>query len=146
MSIKVDSLADEIIKTLIDYTEKASAANKAGVDKTAEEAMQIVADKAPKGRSKRSYSRKRKKVKRRPGKYQKAIQIAVAFEDRDNKREYVCVKPNEHALAHLLENGHAMRQGGRGAIAHPHFVYGEKYIAENLEKNIIKELNSIDVT
>lgn len=145
MSIKVDFLADEIVKTLIDYTEKASAANKAGVDKTAEEAMQIVADKAPKGRSKRSYSRKGKKVKRRPGKYKKAIQIAVAFEDRDNKREYVCVKPNEHALAHLLESGHAMRQGGR-SNDHPHFIYGEKYIAENLEKNIIKELNNIDIT
>lgn len=145
MTINVESFTENIMKSLTEYTEQVSAANKAGIDKTAEEAMQIVVGKAPKGRSKRKYTRNGKKTGRRPGKYQKAIRISVAFEDRTNKRVYVCVKPNEHALAHLLENGHAMRQGGRSKEK-PHFVYGQEYILNNLEKNIIKEINNIDVT
>ncbi len=141
----IDLISKEIVNAISNYSEAVTNATKRGIDKTAQEAKCIVEEKAPSGRKKRRYEKKNKMVSRRSGKYKESIQIKIAYEDRYNKREYVCVKPNEHALAHLLENGHAMRQGGRFK-GNPHFIYGEKYIHENMEKNITKELNSIDTT
>jgi len=63
--------------------------------------------------------------KERSGDYVKAFRTKKTYEDRSKKVDTWYVKDPEYRLTHLLENGHALPQGGR-ADAFPHIKYGQE--------------------
>lgn len=129
-SISIDSLADEIMKELGGYTQDITDGVKNGVDIVAKECNEEI--------------KKHITFKQHAGnKYVKAFRTKTVFEDRYNKRNTWYVSGGQHRLTHLLENGHALHQGGR-ADAYPHIKYGEelaKRRMEELSKEAIENAN-----
>lgn len=81
--------------------------------------------------------------KERSGKYVKAFRIKKAYEDGYKKVNNWYVGNGQHRLTHLLEKGHALRQGGR-TRAFPHIKYGEELAIkrmEELSKLVIENAN-----
>lgn len=142
MNVEIDAFANEITNILQEYNEEVIKATKRGIEKTADKVKSTIADKAPRHNVTTYRIKNGRRIKRKPGTYKKAGIILRDYEDKYNLRIAWCVKPKEYALTHLLENGHAMRQGGR-AKATPHVVYGEEYVQQNLEDNIRREIESI---
>jgi hypothetical protein len=73
------------------------------------------------------------------GDYVKAFRVAKTYEDGYKKVKTWYVKDPQYRLTHLLENGHAMPQGGRSK-AFPHIKYGaelaEQRMMELSEKTV----------
>ncbi|EDS77240.1 prophage pi2 protein 37 [Clostridium botulinum C str. Eklund] len=121
--IDVDSLASEISKELESYTEDVTAGVKKAVDIAAKETNKEI--------------KKHITFKEHTGKYVKAFRIKTSFEDKYNKRKTWYVANGQHRLTHLLEKGHALRQGGR-TEAYPHIKYGEELAKRRMEE-LVKE-------
>ncbi|QEY33873.1 hypothetical protein FL966_01780 [Caproiciproducens galactitolivorans] len=75
--------------------------------------------------------------KQHTGDYVKSFRVAKTYEDVFRKTKTWYVKAPHYRLTHLLENGHALRQGGR-ARAFPHIKYGQE-IAEARMMQLAKE-------
>ncbi|MDE5763854.1 MAG: HK97 gp10 family phage protein [Ruminococcus sp.] len=119
----IDDMADEIMKGLTEYNELADSAMKKAVRKTATSVKNEISANAPvkSGRYKKSWTTK--KVKENSH----SLEITVHSKDR-------------YQIAHLLEHGHAKRNGGRVA-AIPHIAPAEENGADMLESLIKKELS-----
>lgn len=119
----IDDMADEIMKGLTEYSELADSAMKKAVRKTATSVKNEISANAPvkSGRYKKSWTTK--KVKENSH----SLEITVHSKDR-------------YQIAHLLEHGHAKRNGGRVA-AIPHIAPAEENGADLLESLIKKELS-----
>lgn len=119
----IDDMADEIMKGLTEYSELADSSMKKAVRKTATSVKNEISANAPvkSGRYKKSWTTK--KVKENSH----SLEIIVHSKDR-------------YQLAHLLEKGHAKRNGGRVA-AIPHIAPAEENGADMLESLIKKELS-----
>ena len=130
--VSVDQFAKEIEKTLEDFIDVTEEAAGAGVLETAKEVVsELHAVSPPNGAPKykswgaylRGWARKNLKKGRR-GEY-----VEVVY----NRTHY--------QLAHLLEHGHALWQGGR-ADAFPHIApiaeKAENMLLENIKKRIDK--------
>lgn len=104
----IDDMADEIMKGLTEYSELADSAMKKAVRKTATSVKNEISanDPVKSGRYKKSWTTK--KVKENSH----SLEITVHSKDR-------------YQLAHLLEKGHAKRNGGRVA-AIPHIAPAEE--------------------
>lgn len=118
----IDDMADEIMKGLTEYADLADTAMKKAIRKTATSVKNEISANAPvkSGRYKKSWTTK--KVKENSH----SIEITVHSKDR-------------YQIAHLLEKGHAKRNGGRVA-AIPHIAPAEENGADLLESLIEKEL------
>lgn len=118
----IDDMADEIMKGLTEYAELADTAMKKAVRKTATSVKNEISANAPvkSGRYKKSWTTK--KVKENSH----SLEITVHSKDR-------------YQIAHLLEHGHAKRNGGRVA-GKPHIAPAEENGADLLESFIEKEL------
>lgn len=118
----IDDMADEIMKGLTEYSELADSAMKKAVRKTATSVKNEISANAPvkSGRYKKSWTTK--KVRENSH----SLEITVHSKDR-------------YQIAHLLEHGHAKRNGGRVA-AIPHIAPAEESGADMLESLIKKEL------
>ena len=119
----IDDMASEVMKGLNEYAELADVSMKKAVRKTATAVKNEISANAPEktGRYKKSWATK--KVK-----------------ENSHTLEMTVHSKNRYQLTHLLEKGHALRNGGR-ARAFPHIAPAEEHGAEMMEDLIRKELS-----
>ena len=121
-NVKIDELADEINKGLKEYADLATTDIKKAVRKAGNTVRKDIAANAPKD----------------TGTYAKSWSVKKTKET-SNSLEVTVHSRNRYQLAHLLENGHAKRGGGRVA-ARPHIVKAEQSGIEAFEKEVDKAL------
>ena len=120
--VKIDQMAHVIMEGLQEYADLATDDMKAAVKKAGNEAKKDVQAGAPV----------------RSGKYQKSWTVKTTKEN-SNSLELTVHSRNRYQLAHLLEFGHAKRNGGR-TRAFPHIAPAEQRAAELLEKEVERAL------
>lgn len=118
----IDDLADLVMDGLREYSELADTAMKKAVRKTAASVRKEISENAPKD----------------TGTYTKSWATKKVTEN-SHKLEVTVHSKNRYQIAHLLEKGHAKRNGGRVA-AIPHIAPAEENGADLLESLIRKEL------
>lgn len=74
-------------------------------------------------------------------KYIRAFAVAKDTSHLKNNRTWY-VKAPYYRLTHLLENGHATRNGGR-TKAFPHIKYGEEFARDNYDRIVAEEVEKI---
>ena len=128
--VKVDNLADYIVKLMKEFEGTTEEACEKGVLETADDAVQELRNAHPAGSGQyHSWNEYNKGWKKRLSTQKtklKGIQ-AVVF----NEKHY--------QLTHLLENGHATRDGGR-TQAFKHIAPVEQKCEEELIRNIKKNI------
>lgn len=114
MKIDIDELSNAIMGELTSYAEEVTEELKKDVKDTADECVAMLKQKSPKD----------------SGEYRKGWKVAAVYESKSDIRVsvYNSKKPQ---LTHLLENGHATRDGGR-VEGTPHIAPTEKYAEEKL--------------
>lgn len=117
-SVKVDQMAAAIEQQLTEYKDLASDELKKAVKKAGKTAKEDINGSAPV----------------RTGKYAKSWASKVTAENSVGI-EVTVYSPSRYMLAHLLENGHAKRGGGR-VRAIPHIKPAEDHAVEELERDI----------
>lgn len=122
--INIEELASEIAKSLEIYTEDVTNGVKKVVDKVGDEVNEEIKNHIT--------------FKQPTGKYVKAFRVKTSYEDKFNKRKTWHVANGQHRLTHLLENGHALRDGGRSE-AYSHIKYGEELAQKRMEE-LVKEV------
>lgn len=118
----IDDLADLVMDGLREYSEFADTAMKKAVRKTATSVRKEISENAPK----------------RTGRYAKSW-MAKKTKENSHSLEMTVHSKDRYQIAHLLEKGHAKRNGGRVA-AIPHIAPAEENGADLLESLIKKEL------
>lgn len=124
-NVKIDRLADEIIKGLKEYADLAIDDMKKAVRKSGNAVRKEIAQSAPKD----------------TGSYAKSWSVKKTKET-SNSLEVTVHSRNRYQLAHLLEHGHAKRGGGRVA-ARPHIAKAEENAIDTLEQEILKALGGM---
>ena len=119
----IDDLTAEVMQGLSDYAELTDKAMKKAVRKTATAVKNEISANAPK----------------KTGRYQKSW-TAKKVKENSHTLEMTVHSKDRYQLTHLLEKGHALRNGGR-ARAFPHIAPAEEHGAELLEDLIRKELS-----
>lgn len=118
----IDSLAATIMQGLNEYADLAADDVKTAVRKAGKDLKAEISATAPKD----------------TGKYAKSWTVTTQKET-SNSLELVVHSKNKYQLAHLLENGHAKRGGGRVA-AKPHIAPAEEKAFAELETEIQRKL------
>lgn len=121
-TIRIDELADTVMKGLKEYAQLAADDLKEDVKKAGKTVKQQIESTAP----------------RKTGKYAKSWAVKKTKETSDSIQVVVHSK-NRYQLAHLLEHGHAKRGGGR-TRAFPHIAPAEQAGTEQLLKDIERDL------
>lgn len=124
-TVKIDDMADEIMKGLEEYASLASDTLKDAVKKAGDTAKKEVKENAPK----------------RTGAYKKSWTVKK-IKETSNSLELVVHSKSKYQLTHLLENGHAARNGGR-TKAMPHIKPAEEKAIKQLQEDIVKGLNNL---
>ena len=122
-SIKISDLSKAVAKQLDEYGELADNAMKKSVRKTANFVKKEISANAPV----------------RTGKYAKSWTSKKTAEN-SHKLEMTVHSKDRYQIAHLLEKGHAKRNGGRVA-GRPHIAPAEQHGEELLETLLKKELS-----
>ncbi|EKB53583.1 HK97 gp10 family phage protein [Falseniella ignava] len=120
--VKIDQLADEIMKGLTEYADLATDSMKDAVKKSGQTVRKEIKANAPK----------------KSGDYQKSWSVKTERETA-TQLSLVVHSKNRYQLAHLLEHGHAKRGGGR-TKAIPHILPAEELGVKQLQENIEKAL------
>lgn len=121
-SVKIDNLASEVMKSLDEYKDLASDELKKAVKAAGKTVKEEINASAPV----------------RTGKYRKSWTTKVTQETADGI-EVTVYSPSRYQIAHLLENGHAKRGGGR-VRAIPHIKPAEEKGEQQLESDLTKAL------
>ena len=121
-TVSVDELASAINEGLQEYATLAAAGVKSAVRKSAKTVKEQIEAGAP----------------TRTGRY-KSSWVATKQEESSQSLQMVVHSKDRYQLAHLLENGHAKRGGGRVA-GRPHIVPAERMGEELLQSLIEKAL------
>ncbi|WP_026499321.1 HK97 gp10 family phage protein [Butyrivibrio sp. WCD2001] len=116
--VRIDQLAGEIVKGLKEYERLTTDDMKKAVKKAGQTARKQISATAPKN----------------TGIYSKSWAVKTTKEFSDSI-EVTVHSRNRYRIAHLLENGHAKRGGGRVA-ARPHIKKAEETAVKQLEKDI----------
>ena len=119
-TVSVDELANAINEALQEYATLAADDMKKCINEAGKMVRKEIKSHAPKG----------------TGKYGKSWRVKKVKENAQHL-ELVVYSPSRYYLAHLLENGHAKRNGGR-VSARPHIAPAE----EIGEDKLIKDLES----
>ena len=116
----IDNLASEVMKGLNEYAELADVSMKKAVRKTATAVKNEISANAPKksGRYKKSWTARKTKENSH------TLEMTVHSKDR-------------YQIAHLLEHGHAKRNGGR-VEGIPHIAPAEEH-GEEMLTHLIEE-------
>ena len=123
-NVSIEGLADAVIQELEEYNKLAAETVKKAVDKAGKTVRDQIKGSAPvrTGKYARSWtSRKTKETAT-------ALQVTV-------------YSPSRYMLAHLLEHGHAKRNGGR-VRAIPHIAPAEAAGEEQLTQEIMRGLQN----
>ena len=121
-TVRIDDLADELMKGLKDYAQLAVDDLKTAIKNAGETVKDEIEKTAPK----------------KTGKYRKSWAVKKTNETSDSIKVVVHSK-TQYRLTHLLENGHAKRGGGRVA-ARPHIAPAEKKGEEQLIREVERKL------
>ncbi len=121
-NIKIDQLTDVIMEGLNEYAELAASDMKKAVKGAGRTVRQEIAKEAPS----------------RSGRYAKSWSVKTVKET-SNRLEITVHSRNRYQLAHLLEFGHAKRNGGR-VPGKAHIKPAEELGISQLEKDIEKAL------
>ena len=122
--IQIDQLADTVMRELENYAETTTDGVKAAVKKAANTVKKEISATAPV----------------RTGKYAKSWATKTTGEN-SHAIEITVHSRNRYQLAHLLEHGHAKRNGGRVA-ARPHIAAAEQHGVEELEREIERSIRN----
>lgn len=122
--VSIDELASEIIKGFEEYVDLTTDSMKKAVENAGKTVAKHIQENAPK----------------RTGKYAKSWTSTTTSET-SSKIQVVVYSKNRAWLTHLLENGHAKKNGGRVA-AQPHIAPAEEFGVTELEKEIQKALEN----
>ena len=114
MTVKADEIRDAIVNELLSYSQEVTDEIKEAVRDTANECVTMIKQKSPKD----------------TGEYRKGWKAKVVYESNTDIRVNI-YNANKPQLTHLLENGHAKRDGGR-VEGTPHIAPAEKYAEETL--------------
>lgn len=120
--VSIDDMAKAVMKNLEEYKDLASDELNKAVKKAAKTVKREIEENAPE----------------KSGTYKKSWGITTLSESSSNISLVVHSK-KRYMLAHLLENGHAKRGGGR-VNGKPHIAPAEEKGAKQLEQDIMKAL------
>jgi hypothetical protein len=123
-TITVDELADVINEGLKEYADLATENMKKAVKKSAKVVKDQINGSAPV----------------RTGRYAKSWKVKTTAES-STSLEQTVYSPSRYMLAHLLEHGHAKRNGGR-VRAIPHIAPAEEAAEEQLLADIERSLKN----
>lgn len=124
--MEIDDLTKAIENELTEYSEEIATAVKKSVDEVATETLKEI----------------KTHVTFNGTKYVKAMTTTTTEETATSKTKVWRVKAPYYRLTHLLEHGHATRNGGR-TRAFPHIKYGEEYAQKELTKRIKEKIDGI---
>ena len=122
--VKIDEMANVIVKEMQAYSTLATDVMKKAVKKAANSAKKDINSNAPKD----------------TGAYAKSWSVKN-MKETSTALELTVHSKNRYQIAHLLEKGHALRGGGR-APARPHIAPAEEAAIEELQQEIGKGLTS----
>ena len=118
--VSVDGLADAVMEGLEEYNKLATDKVKAAVKKAGTTVRKEISSTAP----------------RKSGRYADSWRSRTTAES-STSMQVTVYSPSRYMLAHLLEHGHALRNGGR-ARAFPHIApaeeAGEKQLTTDIER------------
>lgn len=120
--VSVDQLAEAVMEGLTEYADLASDKVKKAVKKAGNTVKQDINSSAPV----------------RTGKYARSWRTKTTKET-SQSLEVTVYSPSRYMLAHLLEHGHAKRNGGR-VRAIPHIAPAEEHGEEELLQDIEQAL------
>jgi len=122
MKVTVDQMADAIMEGLEEYNQLAADTVKKAVKRAGTTVRKEIESTAP----------------QKTGKYAKSWRSKTTAESASSIHVTV-YSPSRYMLAHLLEHGHALRNGGR-TRAFPHIAPAEEIGDKQLETDIIRGL------
>ena len=122
--VSIDGLADAVMKELNEYKELSTEDMKKDVRKAAQTVKKDIQANAP----------------RKSGKYAKSWSVKNTKMN-SHVLEVTVYSRNRYQLAHLLEHGHAKRNGGR-TRAQVHIAPAEELGEKQLEADIIRGLSN----
>ena len=120
--VDIGHLADAVMDGLREYADLATDSMKTAVTNASKTVRKEISANAP--------------VRR--GTYKKSWRTKKTRENA-NVLEVTVYSPKRYMIAHLLENGHAKRNGGRGA-GRPHIAPAEQHGIAQLEREITEAL------
>lgn len=122
--VSIDGLADAVMKELNEYSDVVADDMKAAIKRAGNTVKNQIKATAPKD----------------TGKYAKSWSVKNTKET-SNTLEVTVHSRNRYQIAHLLENGHAKRGGGRVA-ARPHIAQAEQTGITQLEQEIERSIRN----
>lgn len=120
-TIRIEQLADVVMKGMEDYAKLAAEDLKKEVQKAGKTVKRQIESTAPK----------------KTGKYSKSWAVKKTKETSDSIQ--IVVHSKRYQLTHLLEFGHAKRNGGRARVF-PHIAPAEQAGIEQLTRDIERDL------